>query len=96
MVAFQRASEAKNKTVQIAEEATQKVLQAKAEAEAMRIKANALSQNKSLIGYEWVQKWDGKTPLIMGGNNLLSIPPQFLEQGMARLGRFMITQWTEL
>lgn len=69
VVAIQSAQEAKNKTVQIKEEAEQKVLSAKAEAESMKIRSAALSQNKSLVEYEAVQKWDGKLPETMLGNS---------------------------
>lgn len=69
VVAIQHAAAAKNKTVQIKEESEQKVLSAKADAEAMRIKSQALSQNKGLTQYEAIQKWDGKLPEIMLGNS---------------------------
>lgn len=69
VVAIQRAAEAKNKTVQIEEEAKQAIKRAQAEAESMRIRANALTQNKALIEYEAVQKWDGKLPQYQFGNS---------------------------
>lgn len=68
VTAIQRAIEASNKTKQIEEEAKQKVIAAKAEAESMKIRAQALTQNKSLVEYEAVQKWDGKMPQFMMGN----------------------------
>ncbi|MBN2676401.1 MAG: prohibitin family protein, partial [Alphaproteobacteria bacterium] len=68
VVASQRANEAENKTRQISEEAKQKLIAAQAEAKAMTIKAQALAQNKSLINYEAVQKWDGKMPTVTGGS----------------------------
>lgn len=68
VVAIQKASEAKNKTVQVEEEAKQTVAKAKAEAESMRIRSQALSQNKGLVSYEAVQKWDGSLPKIILGN----------------------------
>jgi prohibitin 2 len=68
VVATQNAQKAKNETVQIKEEAEQKVTTAKAEAEAMRIKSAALAQNKGLVQFEAVQKWDGQLPqYIFGG-----------------------------
>jgi prohibitin 2 len=71
VVAIQRAHEAKNQTVQIEEQAKQTVLQAQAEAESMKIRSAALSQNKSLVEYEAVQKWDGKLPqYILGGGSV--------------------------
>lgn len=71
VVAIQQAQEAKNKTVRVTEEAKQQIETAKAEAESMRIRANALMQNKSLVDYEAVQKWDGKLPeMILGSGTM--------------------------
>jgi prohibitin 2 len=66
-IATQNAIKAKNETVRITEEAKQRLISAKSEAEAMRIKSEALRTNKSLIEYEAVQKWDGKLPQYTGG-----------------------------
>lgn len=68
VVAIQKAAEAKNKTVQVEEEARQTVASAKADAEAMRIKSQALSQNKGLVSFEAVKKWNGKLPVNMYGS----------------------------
>jgi regulator of protease activity HflC (stomatin/prohibitin superfamily) len=70
VVAVQRAAEAKNRTVQVEEEAKQVVAQAQADAEAMRIKSNALAQNKGLVAYELALKWDGKLPQYMFGSTV--------------------------
>ena len=70
VTAEQEALRAKNKTVQIEEEAKQKVIAAEAEAKSMAIRANALTQNKALVEYEAVQKWDGKLPSYMMGNSV--------------------------
>lgn len=67
VVAIQNAQAAENKTKQVQEEAKQQVITAKAFAEGMRIKSEALSQNKSLVDYEAVQKWDGVLPQYMFG-----------------------------
>lgn len=67
VVAIQEAMKAKNKTIQIEEQAKQTVSTAKAQAEAMRIQTEALSKNKALIDYEIAKKWDGKLPEIMMG-----------------------------
>ena len=77
-IATQNAIKAKNNTVKIMEEAKQQVISAKAEAEAMRIKSNALKTNKSLIEYEAVQKWDGKLPQYTGGGAMpfINLNPQ--------------------
>lgn len=69
VVAIQKAHEAKNKTVEVMEQAKQTIEQAKAEAESMRIRSNALSQNRALVEYEAVLRWDGKLPTqILGGS----------------------------
>lgn len=71
VVAIQNAAKAKNVTQSIIEEARQKIETAKAEAEAMRIKTQALSQNKGLTAYEAATRWDGKLPQIMLGSGTM-------------------------
>ena len=81
VVAVQSAEMAKNQTVQIEEQAKQRVIAAKADAEAMMIKNEALAKNQALIMYEAVQKWDGQLPKITGGGsggNFLNIPEGML------------------
>lgn len=68
VVAVQKAAEAKNKTVEIEEQAKQKVMTAKADAESMRIKSQALAQNKGLVQFEAVQRWNGVLPVNIYGN----------------------------
>ena len=68
VTAEQDALKAKNVTIQVQEEARQKVIAAEAEAKSMAIRAQALSQNKALVEYEAVKKWDGKMPEYMLGN----------------------------
>jgi len=70
VIAVEQAKEAKNKTVRVQEEATQKIIAAKAEAESMTIRSKALSQNKGLVEYEAVQKWDGHLPQYMMGSSV--------------------------
>ena len=67
-VAVQNAQRAKNVTVQKEEEARQAVITATGEAEAMRVRAQALASNPKLVEYEAVQKWNGKLPPHMYGN----------------------------
>lgn len=69
VIAEQAALEEANRTKQVEQTSKQKVVAAKAEAESMRIRANALAQNPKLVSYEAVQKWDGKLPQIMTGNS---------------------------
>lgn len=70
VIAVEQAKEAQNRTVKIKEEASQQIIAAKAEAESMRIRSEALRQNKGLVDYEAVQKWDGKLPQQMFGNSM--------------------------
>lgn len=71
VTAVQRAAEEKNKTVQIEEQAKQTVSTAKAQAEAMRIQSQALSQNRGLTQYKAVEKWNGVLPkIILGGQSM--------------------------
>lgn len=70
VVAIQNAAKSKNITVQIQEEARQKVETAKADAESMRIKTQALSQSKGLVQYEAIQKWNGQLPTYMFGSSV--------------------------
>lgn len=70
VTAEQDALKAKNVTIQVQEEARQKVIAAEAEAKSMEIRARALTQNKALVEYEAVKKWDGKLPEYMLGNSV--------------------------
>lgn len=70
VVAIQQAQKATNDTVRIQEEANQKTITAQADAEAMRIKSRALSENRGLVEYEIAQKWDGKLPQYMFGSSV--------------------------
>ena len=78
VIAQQKAIEEQNRTVQIREQAAQKVetakgnaeatlLIAKAETESIRIRANALEANAKLVEWEAVQKWNGQMPTYMMG-----------------------------
>lgn len=70
VIAQQRAIEETNRTEQIKQQAMQKVIGAKAEAESMQIRAQALEQNAKLVEWEAVQRWDGKLPVQMFGNSV--------------------------
>ena len=70
VTAEQEALKAKNVTVQVQEEARQKVIAAEAEARSISIKAQALKANKDLVQFNAVEKWDGKLPEYMMGNSV--------------------------
>lgn len=77
-VAQQNALKAENDLRRIQIEAEQRVAQAKAEAEAIKIQTEALKDNQNLIKLEAVKKWDGKLPVTMMGNTVpfVEIPKQ--------------------
>lgn len=77
VVAQQRAVEEQNHTVQIKEQAAQKVLQAEAEAKSIQIRAQALEKNDKLVQWEAVQKWNGQMPQYMmgGATPFISLNP---------------------
>lgn len=70
VVAQQNAIRAQNETKRVEEEARQVVVRANAEAEAMRIRAQALKENQNILFQDFIKKWDGKFPhtLFLGGD----------------------------
>lgn len=74
MVQEQEASKSKFKQMQSTIEAETKIITAKGEAEAIKIQGEALKTVPDLINLKIVEKWDGKTPLVVGdtsGANIL-------------------------
>lgn len=69
-VAEQEALKAKNMTAKVSEEARQKVISAEAEAKSIRIKAEALRQNRDLVNLTVAEKWDGHLPTHVLGNSI--------------------------
>lgn len=70
VIAEQRAQEAVNNTRKVKEEANQTLITARADAQAMEIKTEALAKNKGLTEYEAVKKWDGHLPQYMFGSSV--------------------------
>ena len=58
-------------------EAKQTIVKAKAEAEAIQIRAKALAENKDVIMLNLIEKWDGKAPqtLSLGGEAATMLMP---------------------
>ena len=75
MVQEQEADKAKFTQQKAQIEADTVVITAKGEAEAIRIRGEALKQNPNFIQLQLVEKWDGKSPLVVGngasGANML-------------------------
>lgn len=71
-VAQQQALEAKNKLEQVKFEAEQRVAQATAEAEAIRIQAQAITQQggEDYVQLKAIEKWKGEVPQYMMGNSV--------------------------
>lgn len=67
-VAVQSAITARNKTVQVEEEARQAVIAAKGKAEALSVTSTALKGDPKLIEFEAIKKWNGQLPQYMTGN----------------------------
>lgn len=80
MVQEQEASKSKYLQQRAQIEADTSVIKAKGEAESIRIRGQALRQNPAFIDLQIVDKWDGITPLVIGGNDNLVFPLQDLER----------------
>lgn len=59
--------ETETKAIQAEIEARATITRAKAEAESIKIRGEALKQNPDLIGLQIVEKWDGRSPMVIGG-----------------------------
>ncbi len=68
MVQEQEAAKSKFVQQKAEIEAKTAVIKAQGEAEAIRIRGDALKQNPALVHLQIVEKWDGKAPLVVGGN----------------------------
>jgi len=55
-----QAAVANEQTVEANAKST--MIKAQADADSMRVKAEAIAKNPALVSYEWVQKWDGHMP----------------------------------
>ena len=71
VLAEQQAIKAQNELAIAKAEADKRVAQAKGEAEAIRIQAQAVTQQggSDYVKLKWVEKWDGKVPEIMTGDS---------------------------
>lgn len=72
VVQQQSALKARNKTTQVEEEAKQQLIIAQSIADSMAIYGKAIKENRDLIFYEAIKKWDGKAPqyLAIGLNGV--------------------------
>lgn len=72
VTAEQNALAAKNKLAQVEYEKQQRITQAEGESEAIRIQALAIQAQggKDYVQLQAIGKWDGKLPLVNGGNSM--------------------------
>src|SRR6266487_4653162 len=80
MVQEQEASKSKYLQQRAQIEADTAVIQAKGEAESIRIRGQALKDNPAFVDLKIVDKWDGITPLVIGGGDNLVFQLQDLER----------------
>jgi regulator of protease activity HflC (stomatin/prohibitin superfamily) len=73
VTAEQRKLQATMDLERIKIEKEQKITQAEAEAESIRIQSNALKANDGILELRWIEKWDGRTPQVTGSNSLINI-----------------------
>jgi prohibitin 2 len=67
MVQEQEAAKAKFTQDKTQIEADTVVIKAKGDAESIKIRGEALKENPTFIALQIVEKWDGKSPLVVGG-----------------------------
>ena len=80
MVQEQEAAKSKYLQQRAQIEADTAVIQAKGEAESIRIRGKALKDNPAFVDLKIVDKWDGVTPLVIGGGDGLVFQLQELER----------------
>jgi prohibitin 2 len=80
MVQEQEAAKSKYVQQRAQIDADTAVIQAKGEAESIRIRGDALKDNPTFVDLKIVDKWDGLAPLVIGGGNNLVYPLQDLER----------------
>jgi prohibitin 2 len=80
MVQEQEAAKSKYVQQRAQIEADTAVIQAKGEAESILIRGKALKDNPAFVDLKIVDKWDGLTPLVVGGGDNLVFQLQDLER----------------
>jgi prohibitin 2 len=65
MVAEQQAAQARFTQIQTAVEAETAIIKAKGEAEAIKVRGEALKLNLAFLRLQIVERWNGKSPLVV-------------------------------
>jgi prohibitin 2 len=79
MVQEQEASKSKYLQQRAQIESDTTVIKAKGEAESIRIRGEALKANPAFVDLQIVDKWDGITPLVIGGGKDFVLPLRDLQ-----------------
>jgi len=77
MVQQQEAEKAVFKKQQAQTDAETAIIQAKGQAEAIRIQGEALEKNPKLIELKMVEKWNGVAPQVVGAGQNIMLPMNF-------------------
>ncbi|PWU17959.1 MAG: hypothetical protein C5B50_10180 [Verrucomicrobia bacterium] len=80
MVQEQEAAKSKYVQQRAQIEADTSVIQARGEAESIRIRGQALKDNPAFVDLKIVDKWDGLTPLVIGSSDNMLLQLQDLER----------------
>ena len=80
MVQEQEASKSKYFKQRAQTEADTAVIKARGEAESIRIRGQALADTPMFVDLQVVDKWDGITPLVVGGGDKVVVGLQDLEK----------------
>lgn len=64
---IQKAQKAQNELAVVKAEAEKKVVAAQAEAEANKLRTQALTP--LILKQQWIEKWDGTVPTVITGGN---------------------------
>ncbi len=80
MVQEQEASKSKYLQQRVQIEADTAVIRAKGEADAIRLRGEALRRNPAFVDLQIVEKWDGVAPAVIGGGDQVMLTLQDLER----------------
>ncbi len=80
MVQEQEASKSKYLQQRVQIEADTAVIRAKGEADAIRLRGEALRRNPAFVDLQIVDKWDGVAPAVIGGGDQVMLTLQDLER----------------
>jgi len=83
MVAEQQANQARFTQIQTKVEAETAVIKAKGEAEAIKVRGEALKLNPAFLRLQIVERWNGKSPLVVPADSSSAGAAMLLPLGAA-------------